>query len=346
MAKLGRVAASIERAVDRAAYVAQHTALANAIGLAMRGWHRVLGPAPVATRAEEERLRQRFRALCAEDLANVDRGEYPRALLFQIPYLAYLRRLPEALLELPKMLARARAGAYRDLPASVPLDRYPSYYQRTFHWQSDGWLSDRSARLYDVSVEVLFTGTADVMRRMAIPPVVERARRDPEIRVLDLACGTGRFLHQLRRAAPRARLAGVDLSSFYVARAAQLLAGGAEIQVADAAATPYPDASFDVVTSVFLFHELPPEARRAVAKEAFRLLVPGGRFVICDSAQLGDSPDLAVFLGTFPELYHEPFYKGYLRDDLEATLREAGFARTRCSPALLSKIVVGDKQPG
>ena len=42
-------------------------------------------------------------------------------------------------------------------------DKYPDYYLQNFHYQSDGWLSSKSARLYDYQVESLFLGTADAM---------------------------------------------------------------------------------------------------------------------------------------------------------------------------------------
>ena len=57
-------------------------------------------------------------------------------------------------------------------------------------------------------------------------------------------------------------------------------------------AIPLPDASQDIVTTVFLFHELPPEVRRRVAAEMARVLKPGGLLVFIDSLQMGDRPDL------------------------------------------------------
>ncbi|MFQ5972210.1 MAG: ubiquinone biosynthesis methyltransferase UbiE, partial [Alphaproteobacteria bacterium] len=50
---------------------------------------------------------------------------------------------------------------------------YPRYYLQNFHYQSDGYLSDESAVLYDYQVEVLFHGGADAMRRQALVPLHE-----------------------------------------------------------------------------------------------------------------------------------------------------------------------------
>jgi ubiquinone/menaquinone biosynthesis C-methylase UbiE len=331
--------------VDRALYRAQHYALTASLALPRQLWARVLAPRQASpTRVELARLRERFEALLARDLENATRGDYPRELLFQLPLLGYLRELPSALADLPRFLWRSYTGAYEDLPRAIDRRRYPRYYLRTFHWQTDGWFSDRSARLYDPSVEFLFGGTADVMRRMALPPLVRALAGSGAPRVLDVGCGTGRFLQQLARALPAARLYGVDLSAPYLARAAQALAGrGVSFANDSAEAMPWADASFDAVASVFLFHELPPDARRRVAGEVWRVLAPGGLFVISDSAQLAESGELASVLRGFAAAYHEPYYKSYLRDDFCAWLPECGFEVESAEPHFVSKVVVARK---
>ena len=53
------------------------------------------------------------------------------------------------------------------MPAT-DLSAFPDYYLRNFHYQTGGYLSERSAKLYDQQVEVLFIGSADAMRRQAL----------------------------------------------------------------------------------------------------------------------------------------------------------------------------------
>jgi ubiquinone/menaquinone biosynthesis C-methylase UbiE len=341
---LGSVAAW-SASLDRMRYRAQQYGLAMCLGVPGRLWSQLLTPGRTRVPAATVRaLQRRYDALLERDFDNVRRGYYPRELLYQIPVLGYLRRMPAALLDAPRFLVRSFRGRHDDLPPGVDRSRYPRYYLRTFHWQTDGWLSERSARLYDVAVEVLFGGTADVMRRMAIPPVVDGVRTVSRPRILDIACGTGRFLHQLHRALPNAKLYGLDMSGPYLLEASALLAGSDASFVAEnAEAMPFADGQFDAVTSVFLFHELPSDARRRVMREAWRVLAPGGRLVVCDSAQLSDSGDLGPVLHAFPAAYHEPYYKGYLRDDLAAVMRECGFEVESSTPHLVSKVVVGVK---
>ena len=335
----------LSAAIDRLRYRARHYGLTLSLAIPGRLWSLLLSPRqqPVdgSLRAI---LQRRYVALLERDLENVARGVYPRQLLHQLPLLGYLCLLPEALADVPRLLWRSYRGRHDDLPRGIDRSRYPRYYLRTFHWQTDGWLSTRSARLYDASVEFLFGGTADIMRRMAIPPVVAAVRARTRPRVLDIACGTGRFLWQLHQTLPGAKLVGLDMSAPYLQQAGALLAATGTSLIADnAEAMPFGDAEFDAATTVFLFHELPAAARRRVMREAWRVLAPGGRFVVCDSAQLADSRDLDPVLRRFAAAYHEPYYRSYLRDDLARVMAECGFEVEHAAPHLVSKVVVGRK---
>jgi ubiquinone/menaquinone biosynthesis C-methylase UbiE len=336
---------------DRVAYRAQHWSfLFNATVLQETA--RILARAPRVAIPKETvaTLRSRTEELFVRDLRNVAEGLYPRDLLFQIPIREYARAFPLLLLDAPRVVRRMRARDYKDIP-SVDKGRYPAYYRRTFHWQTDGYFSDHSATVYDLGVELLFRGTADIMRRQVIPPVSrflrERGLPPQRTRLLDVACGTGRVLQQLATAHPELRYHGVDLSPFYVKSARRRLRDVAEVSllVENAEHLPDVDGHFDVVTSVYLFHELPRHARRNVVREMFRVLRPGGLVVLEDSAQPSDSPTIAHVLGAFPAEYHEPFYQDYLADDLAELLTECGFSVESSDPHLVAKVVVARK-PG
>jgi ubiquinone/menaquinone biosynthesis C-methylase UbiE len=290
-------------------------------------------------------LQRRRTELHRRDLANVDAGLYPRDLLFDIPVRRYLREFPRLLRDAPRVVRRMRQGDYKDIPA-VDKRRFPPYYRRTFHWQTDGYFSEHSAEVYELGVELLFRGTADVMRRQIIPPITEYVRAvgdATQVKLLDIGCGTGRTLHQIARTHPAMRLHGVDLSPAYIKLARRRLLDVEEVTLAveNGEALPWADATFDVVTSVYLFHELPRNARRNVVREMLRVVRPGGLVVIEDSAQPSESPDLAAVLHGFPQDFHEPFYEDYLDDDLGRLLAEVGFVDVATRPALVAKVVVG-----
>jgi ubiquinone/menaquinone biosynthesis C-methylase UbiE len=160
--------------------------------------------------------------------------------------------------------------------------------------------------------------------------------------MLDLACGTGAFLSDLAVAFPRARLIGVDLSPAYLAESLAA-APSAVFAQAKAEQLPFADASLDAVSAVYLFHELPPKVRAAVAAEIARVLKPGGLLAFADSVQPDDEPRLARLLEVFPAYFHEPYYADYSRADLAALFAQAGLAERARDKAFLTKAVLYEK---
>jgi ubiquinone/menaquinone biosynthesis C-methylase UbiE len=348
-APLDLVPNALLRGATRRAYQAQQLA----IRLPVLASHMLLRA--VADRAAEPpeqaitALRREYEALQERDLANVEQGHYPASLLFQIPLGQYARRVPDFLLDLPRVLRRSRKGDFKDIP-EIEGRPFPAYFKRNFHWQTDGYLSRRSARIYDLSVEFLFMGCADVMRRQVIPAIAVEARRRRKrpLRILDVACGTGRTLSQIAEALPGHQYFGVDLSPFYLEEARRNLDGVPEVSlvVENAEELPFRDGYFDVVTSTYLLHEMPRRARRRAVAEMERVLAPGGRLVIEDSAQLAEASDLAVFLESFSSEMHEPYYKDYTRDDLAELVAGTGLTVGGVERAWLSKVLTARKPRG
>jgi ubiquinone/menaquinone biosynthesis C-methylase UbiE len=113
---------------------------------------------------------------------------------------------------------------------------------------------------------------------------------------------------------------------------------------ANAESLPFADASLDAVSCVYLFHELPPKIRRVVARELGRVLKPGGRLIFIDSLQRGDLPENDGLLELFPDLFHEPYYRSYLEEDLDALFEAGGLHRAELSAAFLSRIALYTKE--
>ena len=265
---------------------------------------------------------------------HAEAGIYPTGLLFDAPWFDWASRYPLVWLDMPAIWNRRSQRKVRDLPSEVNLAAYPDYYLQNFHHQTDGYLSEHSANLYDLQVEILFNGTADPMRRRLLAPLLRglrafSSRPACQVRVLDLATGTGRTLRQIRAALPQAQLVGLDLSTAYLRQAnqwlSQLPGELPQLVQGNAEATPFGSATFQAITCVFLFHELPGEARQRVLAEAFRLLEPGGILMLADSVQLADSPQFSTIMENFRRVFHEPYYRHYITDDIEERLKQVGF---------------------
>lgn len=298
------------------------------------------------------KAQQRLNHLLEVDWEDAERGIYPKTLLFENPWEDFFRYYPLVWLDLPEIWNRAKQGKYQDFSSDVDITGYPSYYVQNFHHQTNGYLSDFSANLYDLQVEILFGGSADAMRRRILAPLkkgIEVFSDVPprQIRILDVACGTGRTLRMIRAALPQASLFGTDLSPAYLRKANELLSQLPgelpQLVQANAEELPYVDNYFHAVTSVFLFHELPAAVRQRVIEESFRVTKPGGVFIICDSIQMSDSPEMECMMNNFHETFHEPYYKHYITDDLIERLEKAGFESIDMQVHFMSKYLIARK---
>ena len=190
------------------------------------------------------------------------------------------------------------------------------------------------------------------MRRRILPGLKQGLQRfsdrsESSLRVLDVATGTGRTLHQIRAALPQATLVGVDLSEAYLRQAnkwlkpqqsplVQLVQGNAERM-------PFDDGGFQAVTCVFLFHELPADARQAVLQDCYRLLEPGGVLVLADSVQLADSPQFDIAMENFRRVFHEPYYRDFISDNIDQRLIDAGFSEINAASHFMTRVWTATK---
>ncbi|MBD1920528.1 class I SAM-dependent methyltransferase [Microcoleus sp. FACHB-831] len=298
------------------------------------------------------KAQQKLEQIIEADWQDAERGIYPESLLFDNPWEDFFRYYPVLCLDTLQIWERANQKRYQEFSPEISTEGYPSYYLQNFHHQTDGYLSDLSANLYDLQVEILFGGSADAMRRRILAPLKKGLKAfdsisPKQIRILDVACGTGRTLKAIRAALPGASLYGTDLSPAYLRKANQLLSEipGELPQLlhANAEELPYLDNYFHATTCVFLFHELPPAVRQRVIEQCYRVTQPGGVFVICDSIQASDAPELVPMMDSFHETFHEPYYKHYMTDNLVERLEQAGFEDIRTEVHFMSKYLIAQK---
>lgn len=270
-------------------------------------------------------------------------------------------------------LNRRKRGNEKDkridgLPAASSII-YPEYYQTAFHYQTDGWMSQDSANVYETSTETLFLGRQDAMQRTALPALTSlvkdmniqskrdgssssKNRNDKPMKVLEVACGTGRFMTFARDNLPlNAEYTAIDLSPYYLDAAREndnnwrkvrkqkennnrLDILPAQIVQAKAEELPFDDNEFDAVICIYLFHELPRDIRARVAKEMVRVVRPnGGKVIFTDATQLGDRPVFDDSMPVFANM-NEPYWTDYIEDNLPFHFENAGLKclnKTVCS---------------
>jgi ubiquinone/menaquinone biosynthesis C-methylase UbiE len=88
---------------------------------------------------------------------------------------------------------------------------------------------------------------------------------------------------------------------------------------------------------------MPADVRARVLAEMARVVRPGGVVIVADSIQLADAPELEREILGFPARFHEPYYLGYVKDDLGKRMSDAGLRATGTKLAFLTKLVTAEK---
>src|SRR5215213_7264681 len=145
------------------------------------------------------------------------------------------------------------------------------------------------ARWYDLFGSVISFGRDKAIREK----LIELAAPAPGEKVLDVGCGTGTLAIAIKPQVGAGEVHGIDASPEMIQVAKEKAAkAGSDIdfQVALIEAIPFPDASFDLVTSSLMLHHLPDDLKRTGLDEIRRVLKPGGRFMAIDFAAHSHSP--------------------------------------------------------
>jgi SAM-dependent methyltransferase len=111
--------------------------------------------------------------------------------------------------------------------------------------------------------------------------------------ILDIGCGAGvDAIIAARLAGPSGSVTGIDLVPEMLARASEnaRLAGvdNLTFQESSAEQLPFPDNSFDLVISNGAFNLVVDKVK--ALSEVFRVLKPGGRFLLADQVLAGELP--------------------------------------------------------
>lgn len=218
---------------------------------------------------------------------------------------------------------------------------------------------------YDILNRILTLNMDEGWRRKTAAKVLENKPG----RVLDLCCGTADLTMHIAKNAPASTdLYGLDFSHTMLERAKEKVAvfgeGRVKLIQGDAGNMPFEDNFFDAIGISFGFRNLTfenPDAQLHIS-EIFRVLKPGGRFVIVETSQPSSklirwgyhqymkyitAPVGGLISGNRPA-YDYLAYSGnnyWSIPELSEILMKAGFGSVKGYPLLMgaSAIVVAEK---
>lgn len=151
--------------------------------------------------------------------------------------------------------------------------------------------------------------------------------------ILETAAGTGIVTGKLRDILPPwGHLLATDLGPAMLALAAPKFSNdmNVKLEVMDASALSLPSATFDVVVCNFGWMFFPDKL--AAAREAFRVLLPGGHLVfnVWDSIDKNPATRIAretllTFFGKDPPSFHVTPFSMWDKDEIRRLVAQAGF---------------------
>ena len=163
--------------------------------------------------------------------------------------------------------------------------------------------------------------------------VLSELPRDDYKRIFEMGTSSGHFTVPLQETFPQAEIWGCDMSAIMMEqaqRAANERGWHWHLLQVPAEDTGLEAESFDLVASFILLHEMPARAIRAIFKEAFRLLQPGGDMLMSDVRPFRDMDRLTEWRAYYAAVHGgEPHWLEAATIDLAAAAEEVGFVNAR-----------------
>jgi SAM-dependent methyltransferase len=159
--------------------------------------------------------------------------------------------------------------------------------------------------------------------------VAREAPREEYDRILEIGTSSGHYTAALGDVFPKAEITGLDPSPRMLEQARRVgnERGAAwKLLVGVGEQSGLPDASFDLITAYAIHHEIPPRIVTALFEEIYRLLEPGGDFVIADVKRTWEHDRMMAWRFDWTAKWGgEPFWRPTANLDFAAMARDAGF---------------------
>lgn len=137
-----------------------------------------------------------------------------------------------------------------------------------------------SAVLYDCSLNLLFFGRGKVVREEIVSLIP-----DKKFRVLEIGCGTGTQLIEIKKQRENVKCYGIDISEDML-EIAKKKCGKLNLDIdfyqQNMNDLKFRDNYFDVVIASLSLHEVDHNTRKKAIKEITRVLKKNGKFILFD----------------------------------------------------------------
>ena len=141
---------------------------------------------------------------------------------------------------------------------------------------------DYAAGVYDILEPWVMFGRQNFINRQVVEFLDIKARD----KILDIGCGTGVVTQLIARqlSSEQGGMAmGIDAAGKMIKGAVKKRKSATcAFKVAAAESLPFENESFDSVVSTLFFHHIQLDLKEKAFAEAFRVLKPGGKLVVCD----------------------------------------------------------------
>ncbi len=141
---------------------------------------------------------------------------------------------------------------------------------------------DYAAGIYDICEPMCLLGRENEINNRLIELLEIKACH----KILDIGCGTGVITRKIADhlcAATGGFAMGIDAAGMMIQGAREKREGSTcRFEVAAAENLPFENESFDSVISTLFFHHIQLDLKKKAFSEAFRVLKPGGKFIISD----------------------------------------------------------------